>query len=453
MNKMIIAVMVVVMTTGCKKFVDIDAPIDKINTTVAFENDESAKSAVLGIYSQMMITTPMIGSGGVTIYTGLSSDELDYTGTTAAISEFRNNSLTTSNTYVSNDFWQRAYSYIYHINAVIEGIAVSKEMSATARTQLTAEAMFMRAYMYYYLANLFGDVPLVTGTNYATNIQLARTPVTEVFKQITGDLIYARQYLPAQYSGFVRTRPNKYAATALLARVYLQLQRWDEAEAMATEVIASGGYTLVANPDLVFNANSTEAILQLVPVASNFNTTEGSSFIPSSATTRPNYVLTPNLLAAFETGDKRKASWTKTVTVSSQQYTHPFKYKIRSGTTVTEYYMLLRLAEQYLIRAEARAEQGKLTEAKADLNMIRTRAGLANTIAVTKDDILAATEKERRIELLAEWGHRWIDLKRRNRADAVLQPLKSGWQPHDVLYPVPQSQIQLNPLLTQNAGY
>jgi len=408
---------------------------------------------MLGIYAQMMITTPMIGSGGVTIYTGLSADELDYTGTTAAIAEFRINSLTPVNSYVSTDFWQRAYAYIYHINAVIEGIAASEKMSATAKTQLTAEAMFMRAYLYYYLVNLFGDVPLITVTDHEKNMVVSRTPVTQVMEQIVNDLSFAKQHLPLQLSGFIKTRPNSYAASAMLARVYLHFQRWDEAETEATKVMSSGVFTLVTNTDMVFNANSNEAILQLAPVASNFNTTEGSSFIPASATARPNYVLTANLLAAFETNDKRKTSWTRTVTVASQPYTHPFKYKIRSGATVTEYYMLLRLAELYLLRAEARAEQNKLADAKTDLNMIRSRAGLANSTAITKGDILTAIEKERRIELFAEWGHRWIDLKRRNRADAVLQLIKPDWQPHDVLYPIPNSQILVNRLLTQNPGY
>lgn len=116
--------------------------------------------------------------------------------------------------------------------------------------------------------------------------------------------------------------------------------------------------------------------------------------------------------------------------------------------------MVFRLAEQYLIRAEARAQQGDATGAKADINAIRNRAGLPDTDADGQASILAAIEHERRIEFFTEWGHRWFDLKRTGRADAVLSPIKPNWQSTDVLFPIPLQEIENNPnLLPQNAGY
>ena len=116
--------------------------------------------------------------------------------------------------------------------------------------------------------------------------------------------------------------------------------------------------------------------------------------------------------------------------------------------------MVLRLAEQYLIRAEARAQQNNISGAQSDVNVIRNRAGLANTTATTQGTLLSAIEHERQIELFAEWGHRWMDLKRTNRADAILGPLKSSnWQSSDVLFPIPLTQIQNDPNFTQNSGY
>jgi len=121
---------------------------------------------------------------------------------------------------------------------------------------------------------------------------------------------------------------------------------------------------------------------------------------------------------------------------------------------------VFRLAEQYLIRAEAKAQQGTdMIGAAADLNVIRNRAGLANTTASTHDDLLAAVAHERQIELFAEWGHRWFDLKRTGQVDAVMsavtpQKNPSGtWKTYQQLYPVPQSEISKNPFLKQNAGY
>jgi hypothetical protein len=160
------------------------------------------------------------------------------------------------------------------------------------------------------------------------------------------------------------------------------------------------------------------------------------------------------LLSAFETGDQRKVAWTKTVTISGVPYTYPYKYKIgNNATSITENNILLRFSEQYLIWAEARAQLGNLSGAINDLNIIRTRAGLANTPAVSQADILKAIQVERRVELFTELGFRWFDLKRWGIAAQVLAPLKPDWQETDLLYPIPLSQIDYNPFLTQNPGY
>src|SRR5690606_22566439 len=143
---------------------------------------------------------------------------------------------------------------------------------------------------------------------------------------------------------------------------------------------------------------------------------------------------------------------------------YPTKYKDnRSADGITEYSMVMRLAEQYLIRAEARARQDKLTDAvegvgnsaESDLNAVRTRAGLAGTDADTKSSMLLAIEDERLRELYTEWGHRWLDLKRTNRTTAVLEPLKPGWNETKELFPIPAIQFINDPAMEgqQNPGY
>jgi hypothetical protein len=162
-------------------------------------------------------------------------------------------------------------------------------------------------------------------------------------------------------------------------------------------------------------------------------------------------------MGSIEPGDERKTNWINSLVIGSTTYYYPFKYKIKSvaaGAPKTEYSVVLRLAEQYLIRAEARANLNNLTGAQSDLNKIRNRAGLPNTIANDVAAILAAVQKERQIELLAEWGHRWFDLKRTGRIDNVLGAIKgSNWQPTDALYPIPQGELLSNSSLTQNPGY
>lgn len=126
---------------------------------------------------------------------------------------------------------------------------------------------------------------------------------------------------------------------------------------------------------------------------------------------------------------------------------------------VSEYLMLFRLGEQYLIRAEARAHQGNVGEAQNDLNAIRNRAGLPNTTASDTSSLYVAILRERQVELFSELGQRWLDLKRTGKVDEVMQvvtPLKANganWQSYQQWYPVPYSDIQKNTNLRQNDGY
>jgi hypothetical protein len=164
----------------------------------------------------------------------------------------------------------------------------------------------------------------------------------------------------------------------------------------------------------------------------------------------------------MEPADLRK-SWIRTVTVGGKQYNSPYKYKLNTGTPREEYNMVLRLAEQYCIRAEARARLNQLTEAVSDLNTIRKRAGLPdlNTIS-TQAQVLAAVEQERRMELFAEWGHRWFDLKRwpartldgKKRIDEIMYALRPAtWKTTAALWPIPDDERIQNHALTQNPGY
>ena len=171
--------------------------------------------------------------------------------------------------------------------------------------------------------------------------------------------------------------------------------------------------------------------------------------------------LSPSLLNSFETGDQRRINWVDSVTVSGITYYFPYKYKSATqGAPLTEYLMVLRLAEQYLIRAEAEAQLGNGNGVINDLNMIRTRAGLAGYAGATdKASLLTAILHERQVELFTELGHRWLDLKRTGNIDAVMQsvtPLKangSPWQSYQQLYPVWLQDIQRDNNLVQNPGY
>jgi hypothetical protein len=440
---------------SCKKFLEIPSPSNQIVSEKVFEDSATAVSAVVGIYSYMMETSASITSSSMTIYPGLSADELFYYTGGTNLEEFTRNEISlTNHPTINSVFWTSGYKFIYSANNAIEKLQTSK-ISTNTKNKLIGECKFLRAFCYFNLVNLFGDVPLITTSDYNLNQTLARTPVDEVYNQIIADLNDAETLLPSTY-GSEKTRATKWAAISLLARVYLYNKKWTEAEAEATKIISAGGFNLTSLNN-VFIKNNPEAIWQLLPVNPTWNTWEGFYIVPASTSTTPTYLITNTLLTSFESGDQRKSNWITNRVFNGQTVSYPSKYKIYgNGSGLNEYYTVLRLAEQYLIRAEARTELNQLSSAVADINIIRSRAGLAavNPNSNDKANLLLAIEKERRVELFAEWGHRWLDLKRTSRINTVLTALKPlTWQPTDALYPIPESEIKINSKLIQNPGY
>jgi len=453
---------------GCRKEVQVGAPVTQLVTNTVFSNDNTATSAALSIYSQM-ITNNLIWN--IHRITAISSDELTSYSTSQTSLDLYRNALNASTDASSINIWTPLYNYIYQANAVTENLKNSSGVSATVKQQLTGESIFLRAYFYFYLVNLYGDVPLVTSTDYKTNAVLARTPKAQVYQQIINDLRMAQSLLSSHYVDATDTatttdhiRPTNWAATALLARVYLYTESYDSAELQASTVINNPLYQLPVDLTKVFLKNSSEAIWQLADDANSFWTGDGSNFIlnapPSSGISRST-TISPQLFSSFETGDARKTAWINSYSSSGNVWYFPYKYEDgNKATTVKEYTMLLRLSEQYLIRAESRAQQGNLAGAVADLNSIRNRAGLANYSGMAdKASLLAAIAHERQVELFTE-GDRWIDLKRTKTIDAVMDGptgvclAKGGvWNANKQLYPLLPADILNNSNLIQNLGY
>lgn len=436
--------------SSCNKFIEVSPPINQLNLNRVFTDDKTATAAIVGMYSDMEFSAPI--STYLTLLPGLSADELTSISSDEDFFEFATNTYIPDNSYMAS-VWA-IYSHVYEANSCIQGIQNSRDLSPNTKNQLLGEAEFSRAFCYFYLVNLFGDVPLVTSIDYRINDTLRRTASRQVYQQIIKDLTAAQSLLSPAYPTDQRVRPNLWTATALLSRVYLYTNNWADAETQASSIITSGLYTL-SGLDTVFLNFSNETIWQLMPVNPSFNTQEAALFIPGSDTQIPTYTLTNDLVTAFESGDNRFLAWTGNTVIGSQVYYYPNKYKIPGGSPASEYHLVFRLAEQYLIRAEARMQQGNIAGAVQDLNVIRLRAGLDPLPAsLTPDETAAAIQQERRIELFAELGHRWLDLKRTAKVDYVVGTLKpSTWKSTAALWPVPQSQINANRSLTQNNGY
>ncbi|HEY6901182.1 MAG TPA: RagB/SusD family nutrient uptake outer membrane protein [Puia sp.] len=434
----------VITSAGCRKLLDVAPPQDHVSTGMVFSSDTNALSALTGLYIEMMDNPRGLVNGSLSIYQGLSSDELVNAFPNPNEDAFRTNTLSADNAVCAN-LYNTAYSLIHVANALLTGLDGSSGVSAATKAEIRGEAEFVRALVYFYLVNDYGPVPLVTTSDYTTSAQLPRASTAQVYQQIVTDLEGAVALLSADYittSDYAgeRTRPNRSTALALLARVRLYMGQWAAADSAASAVIGNPLYRLEPNLDSVFLSSSREAIWQLQPVHGNMATAEGQAFVSGM------YILTDKLLNAYEAGDQRKTRWT--AKAPSGKY-YAYKYKRTSyDPSRKEYDMVIRLGEIYLIRAEARLHEGLVNEASADLNTIRSRAGLA---PVTAND--STILHERQVELMTEWGHRWLDLKRSNFATTVLGPIKATWKPTAVLYPLPATELVNNPGLVQNSGY
>ncbi|MBG6109818.1 hypothetical protein IWX84_000679 [Flavobacterium sp. CG_9.10] len=440
---------------ACDDFVNVDLPNSQLTTNTVFEEKATANAAMTNIYSKIRDAGMLTGSAsGLSHLLGNYADELDFYGNPqSGTVAFNHNSIVASNPDVK-DLWNNSYNQIYAANAVIEGVAQSVKLTAADKAQLTGEALFVRALLHFYLTNLYGNVPFITTTNYEQNRVAVRIPVDAVYGNIKADLEQVIQLLPENYLTTDRVRPNKYAAHALLARVNLYAGLWNEAADEASTVINNTSlYVYEEDLDKIFLKESTSTIWQLASGFSGGNTLESVTF-NFTIGPPPLSALTNDFMAAFTGSDQRKVHWTESVTDGTSIWYHPFKYKNSNTGTSSEYSIIFRLGEIYLIRAEARAHSGDLTGAREDLNKIRHTAGLADTAALTQAEILDAILKERRLELFTEFGHRFFDLKRLNLIQPVLSAIKPGWDVHDVRLPIPETELNLNPnLLPQNLGY
>jgi starch-binding outer membrane protein, SusD/RagB family len=462
---------------GCKKFVAVDTPVTSVNESNVYKTDATATAVLTAMYAQMANDGIFTGHAGISLLAGLSADELTLANVVTdnnLLAYYKNALRSGPDENYGIDLWRGVFFYIFTCNAALEGLHNAETLTPAVKQQLLGEARFMRAFFYFYLVNLVGDAPLEVTTDPAVNSVLPRSAVPQVYQQIVADLKEAQQLLSdnylnkdlQNYAGTPeRVRPTKWAATALLARTYLYLADYTNAEIEASKVISNT--TRFSLPDLnsVFLKNSAEAIWQLQPVQTGRNTED--AFIFRLPVTGPNanvnqVYLSPQLLHAFEPADLRRkgGNWVDSVIVSGATYFYPAKYK--ATTTIgaaSEYVMVFRLAEQYLVRAEARAQQNNLGGAQDDLNTVRRRAGLRDMAANDKASLLPIIFKEWQVEFFTEWGHRWLDLKRTGNVDAtmsVVTPLKANggqWQTYQQLYPVLYNDILKDSHLTQNKGY
>lgn len=460
----IIVLLVTICATSCKKLVEIESPATAFDASKVYLKDATAIGVLTGIYQEMSSNGNFQGTNSISFITGLSADELiTYPGFSDQRTAAYQNNLAVN----APPFYGRLYFLIYTCNTAIQGITASTTLSQDVQKRLLGEAKFMRAFFYFYLVNLYGDVPLLLTTDYKMNSLASKSSKEDIYTRIIADLNDAESLLSSDY--FLsdlktvtaeRIRPNKWAAKALLARTYLYTKNYEKAEAVASEIISNVELFKITPLNEVFLNTSKECIWQIKPISPSWNTYDARGFVLNGI---PNFAqpgsLSTQIMSAFEQGDKRRENWVGSFSTGGATYYYPYKYKvITENAAHTEALTVFRLGEQYLVRAEARAMQGNLSGAAVDLNAIRNRARLENALAATSVGLITAIQYERQVELFTEWGHRWFDLKRTGTVDAVMgevTPLKGGgtWMNYKALYPIPINEIMFNSNITQNPGY
>ena len=472
---MIAAFTVLLPAMGCNKYLNDPLPTDEITQANAFISDNSVSSVVTGNFLALISNGIFEGSGSSYLgYTsGLYTDELQYINTTAGTTPqlFYLDALQTG----SVNYWSTMYTQIYGVNAALTGIQ-GATTTLFYENQWLGESYFTRGLLYFYLTNLYGAAPLALSTDYTINNVLSRAPQSQVYQQIVSDLQQARSLLNYTYTNAYgapttdRVRPDRYSATALLAKVYLYSQKWDSAETMADSVIANAGAYSLQPVTSAFNANGPETIWALEPTVGN-ETPDYQLYyngmpapIPSGKTMNSFLVfacMDTALVNTFEPGDTRFTNWVRADSIAgtSPTATYWFPNKYNTSSLTAQNQIIMRMGELYLIRAEARAEQGNIAGAQSDLNAVRARAGLPATTASDEASLLTAIIHERRVELFTEEGNRFLDLKRWGAIDSVMTafaPTKGSgttWSDYKQLLPLPANDLLQDPNLTQNTGY
>lgn len=418
-------------------------PADEIPAEQTYKNKKGIEKGILGSYSELQSLSYYGKSFLIT--SDLAADNLTHPtdATQADYASVDNNTLKAENGVVDG-IWSSCYSAINAVNVVIDKIPAIQDMTDNEKNAALGELYFLRALNHFNLMNYFGEIPIKTKPTEGTaGLIVAKNSISEVYTQIITDLTFAEENLNASAS--TKIRATKFAAKALLARVYLYQKNYALAYAKADDVIKNGGYTLLPDYASIFTADgSAETIFEV-----DFTETDRSRIaefnFPKTLNGRAEVKPDPGLIAAYKPLDERLGA---SIAITG---TYAYAKKQNDLSLGDQNVIVLRLAEMYLIKAEAEVNlpTAVISNVQSYINEIRHRANLADTDAATIAELKLAIENERRLEFAFE-GHRWFDLVRTNRAVDVLPGVTKVTQ---TLFPIPLSEINTNSAMKQNLGY
>lgn len=469
--------------SSCSDFLEQNPQTD-LSENDFYKTADDILSAVNGAYSSLQEGDIY---GNWYVFGEIPSDNTrnQLSGSVTTQNEFDQFYIDTQNSMIAN-FWKAAYKVINRTNTIlgrIDGIEINTELA----NRYKLECKFIRALMYFNLVRVYGDVPLVLKEiSISESYDILREPKENVYNQIIADLKEA-QDLPVSYSTAEDGRATQGAAKALLANVYMTLHKYAEAETILAEIINSGRYSLLENTPgslnidgykNVFspvNHNSKEGIFEIQFLkggygegsnyANNFAPENSGTNVVAVGGTGGNNIPEMDIYNAYEEGDLRRDfsmslgyydnrknnEWVES------RYVCKFMDVPYQNNDASNNYPVIRYADVILMYAEALNQNGKTAEACKYLNMTRrrgfgyqtTETSLVDLQTTDKAQFALMVEQERRVELAFE-NHRWFDLIRTGRAVEVMRSKGFSLNETNLICPIPQKQIDVNPKLTQN---
>lgn len=487
-SKFIYAIAFAALFASCQKDFLEKAPESNL-VAGTIKSSEDAENLLNGAYNSMVANSfyqydHFLASEGTSDNCYVNGDNV------TAEQPLENFTFNASNGTVQS-LWQYLFAHITAANAVLENIPPindSKWDGTSRKDQILGEASFLRALAYYNLVCDFGEVPIILSVTNGGDFYPSRNTTSEVYAQIIKDLKYAESVLPATPYKNQSGRATKGAAQALLAKTYAQVKDYANCLTYCNNVINSGTYSLVADYSKLWGAthkNTSESIFEIqVPSGGtpyNFWAMQLFDYVAADGWPKRNQG-SYDLIQAFKTAGDNGVRYTSTfnwqvagasfnMPLNAWDATKPIPFMNKlpdyNNWAGIDNIIVIRLADIILLAAEANVQLGNDAAAIALLNQTRTRAGLPNTTASTKNELALAVLNERRLELVFECT-RWNDLRRadangtinlvtlmNSQVDSNGKNLNYGLNPdkHQFIFPIPLQDLQLNKNLEQNPGY
>ena len=424
-------------------------PVDLLTDDIVLNEAKDVPNVEIGLYNAFRDIIP-----GTVIAGDFTADMLIFNGTFAQYRELGTKNITSANSSVSN-LWASIYNTVYVANFILEKLPTVPGIKSAERDRVMAVAHFLRGYAYFIALHTYGGVPQVLNTSIDENRNIPRASKEEINALILSDYTTALGKLPdvAANPGYA----GNYAVRAALAKFYLYNKDWAKAESYSNDVISSNRFKLDTAYSIIVEKDFPgESIFEVGYTIIDDPGTDGNVGLNNLFEGRREIIPSNQVvlsLASTESGDRFSS-----ITFNANNLTgndngwEVAKYGTKDADNNNV--VVFRLAEQYLIRAEARTQQGNTSAAIDDINVLRKRAKAPLLSSSTQNQMISIVEEERKYELAFE-GHRWYDLVRTGRASQVMPLFNTNWKSTYELWPIPQREIQNNPALVgdQNPGY